>query len=434
MHPRTIADLIGTVLGRAGVSACYGEPLDGMPVVVAQEPPVAEALSKAHQRVTGSPAALHLGGGELVVDPGERGTPEEVVVGEADDLAKVAAAARTVSSGGGLRLTLAVDPVAPVGRRVERAVLAEPVERDAGDTDGALLERIEHAPSIAVLAGPGVARRGADVGLRSLAAQWDLGVLNTWGAKGVFHWQSRHHWATVGLQSLDFELSGLDGAAAVLAVGLDERESPVTTWSRAPLIPFAPEALVGLGERVEMNAGSNLLPVPPLRTRLAELTQSGWRTQKTPIPPTIVTRNYSAALSGAAIIAADAGTAGFWVARTVPTQSLRTVLVPAERIPGWAVASVAVARLSDPWRPALAVVDGPLDDVSNAVLDFAGRRGIAVGIESWDESGGVLSGDAHLDRLWGLVAPDRTAVATIRTDGRQLEAIVEAAGEVVAWR
>ncbi len=76
------------------------------------------------------------------------------------------------------------------------------------EVDDAWVEALDAARSIAVLTGPGVVRAGAVPGLHAVAAAGSLGVLNTWGAKGVFDWRSRHHLATAGLQSRDFELAG----------------------------------------------------------------------------------------------------------------------------------------------------------------------------------------------------------------------------------
>ena len=58
-------------------------------------------------------------------------------------------------------------------------------------------------------------------GLHDLAVSAGIGVLNTWGAKGVFDWRSQHHLATIGLQADDFVLSGLDEADLIIATGLD---------------------------------------------------------------------------------------------------------------------------------------------------------------------------------------------------------------------
>ena len=55
---------------------------------------------------------------------------------------------------------------------------------------------IDVAERPVVLAGPGVAREWAVAGLHRFADRASVGVLNTWGAKGVFDWRSPHHLAT----------------------------------------------------------------------------------------------------------------------------------------------------------------------------------------------------------------------------------------------
>ena len=59
-----------------------------------------------------------------------------------------------------------------------------------------------------------------------------LGVLNTWGAKGVFDWRSRHHLATAGLQEHDFALAGLGDADLIVATGVDPDEAPLRPVGR----------------------------------------------------------------------------------------------------------------------------------------------------------------------------------------------------------
>src|SRR4029079_1263754 len=77
---------------------------------------------------------------------------------------------------------------------------------------------------------PGVVRAAAVPGLHAFAAAGRLGVLNTWGAKGVFDWRSRHHLATAGLQAEDFALGGLADADLIVAVGVDGGEAPADRW------------------------------------------------------------------------------------------------------------------------------------------------------------------------------------------------------------
>ena len=251
----------------------------------------------------------------------------------------------------------------------------------------------------------------------------------------MFHWQSRHHWATVGLQARDFELGGIPEADLVLAVGVDEREAPRRLWAGgAPVREVAPEALGPLAERWPV-AARDFPDVPPLRARLAAVTQAGWTAAGTPLMPSRVTRHYAQVLGEAGLVAADPGTAGYWVARTFATTRLGSVLVPAAPMEGWAAACVLVARLAAPLRPALAVVDGAVGERGSAVLAEAARLGVGIGIEAWDDDGEPCGAEHHLARLDALVsgAPRRESASTLATDPWQLAEMVDAAGPVRAW-
>jgi hypothetical protein len=298
----------------------------------------------------------------------------------------------------------------------------------------ALLREVKRASRVVVLAGPGVVERRAEGALRALAAAGRLGVLNTWGAKGVFHWQSRHHWATVGLQTRDFELGGIPEADVVLAVGVDEREAPRRLWDGgAPVWEVAPEALGPLAERWPVPDG-DFPDVPPLRERLAAVTQAGWAATGTRLMPSRATRHYAQVLGESGLLAADPGLAGYWVARTFATTRLGSVQVPAALCEGWAAACVLVTRLVAPLRPALAVVDGEVGERGSAVLAEAARLGVGVGIEAWDPDAAPYSPEQHLARLDALVSGVSGAVrSTLATDQRQLAEMVDAAGPVRAW-
>jgi hypothetical protein len=434
----TAGQLLARVLAAGGIGAAYGRPLDGVPVTEVADPAVAELLAQAHRAVHGLPAVAHVGDGTLVVPcprPGGAVEPADgvdaVVVDDVGTLRSLAPLVAERASGEGGRLQVQIDltslaPDLPVAGPTSPEAWAEP--------DEALLRDVAQATRVAVLAGPGVVERQAVGSLRALAAAGRLGVLNTWGAKGVFHWQSRHHWATVGLQARDFDLGGIPEADVVLAVGVDEHEAPRRLWTGGAAVhELSPFALGPLSERWPVTSG--VFPdVPPLRGRLAAVTQAGWAVAGTPLMPSRVTRHYAQVLAETGLVAADPGIGGYWVARTFATTRLGSVLVPGAPVEGWAAACVLVARLAAPLRPALAVVDGGLGERTSAVLAEATRLGVGVGVEVWDADGEPAGAEQHLTRLRALVSRGPGAsTSTLATDPRQLAEMVDAAGPVRAW-
>jgi len=443
MTGRPAVQVLMQALSVGGVSAAYGRPMPGLPMTEVADPQVALLLAHAHRAVHGVPAAAHLGEGQIVV-VGDRPALATVagstnpfsalslpthrrVIGEADELFGLGPAVAEAAVGDGLCLQLNVDPASVL----RDGALALPWSADDyRDPEPLLAGDISRARHVVVLAGPDVVRRRAVGGLRALVAAGKLGVLNTWGAKGVFHWRSRHHWATVGLQELDFELGGLPGADLVLTVGLDEAEAPRRLWERFPHRNVTPELLGPLAER--WGEPGQFADMPPLRDRLAAVTQAGWSATGSPLMPSLVTRHYAEVLGQGGVVAADPGTAGFWVARTFATTRLGTAFVPGEAVYGWAAACVLVARASAPWRPGLAVVDGPVDEATRAVLEQGARLGIPIGLEAWQPDGRALDADAHVVRLTALAAGSADVV-TLATDGHQLTEMIDVAGPVRAW-
>ena len=417
------------VLAPAGVHTLYGSPSSGLPVVAADER-IAPVLAEAHRAVLNRPAAAVTAGGSLLEVPGTSGAErDEVTVAAGDDPAELVRRVRSALGRGGLLMHLDTD----IG--VARAWPAP----DTSDAPAAVttvseaVARVDGAASVVILAGPGVVRARCVPGLHALATSLGAGVLNTWGAKGVFHWQSRHHWATIGLQEHDFALGGLGDVGLIVATGVDEREAPRTYWSGRPHVTVEPEDLSALAEAVAPRR-DRALEMPPLRTRLAAATQAGWASTATPLAPSQATLAYGRRLAGGGLLAADAGPAGFWVARTFATTELGGVAVPAEVMPGWAAACVTVARMAAPLRPALAVVTDEVDEATSLILELAAGRGIAVGVEVWTEAGEALDAERHRGRLGALVDPGSSRVATLATDSSQLDAFVEAAGPLRPWR
>lgn len=367
----------------------YGVPLAGVsvegggrgPVSVVEVPvEVAGLFAAAHHRLRPEAVGVHLGGGEIeITHPA---------------------------------------PVGPDGG-TDRWVAP----------DEAVVEAVRSARAPVVLAGPGVVDGEAVPGLHALAAAGSLGVLNTWGAKGIFDWRSRHHLATAGLQADDFARAGFAGADLIIATGVDEAEAGGGAWRLAPVVEVHPWALGPLAERVGRPRAE--VAMPPLRAELARVTQAGWARTGTPMPPTLVTRTYGATFAGPGLVAADPGVAGYWVARTLPTSGLRGAIVSRDATAeGSAVATAAVARLLDPRRPVLAVVDriGP---AAEAALEAAARLGVTVPVERWSDDGPALDQEAHAARLAGLVAAG--GVADLAVDRSQLDEMVAVAGPVTAW-
>ena len=97
---------------------------------------------------------------------------------------------------------------------------------------------------------------------------------------------------------------------------------------------------------------------------------------------------------------------------------------------GFAVACATVARMTDPERLVLAVVD-EIREESTLALEAADRLGVTVAVEVWDANGPALDAEAHEQRLRTLVRAG--GQAAIATDPSQLDEMVAAAGPIVAW-
>ncbi|MGI8663415.1 MAG: hypothetical protein ACR2LQ_09435 [Acidimicrobiales bacterium] len=372
-------------LAHAGVDALYGSRWPGLPVVPVTSAALGALLAAAHERVTGRAAGVV--DGETIA-----------VHGHALDL---------------------------------DAANADPAPEHRDEVDPAAIARIAAAVRPVLLAGPGVVAQGMVEGLHALATAGSLGVLNTWGAKGVFDWRSHHHLATIGLQQRDFELGGLAAADLIIATGTDEAEASAARWQLAPHIELAPDQLGAAAELLERP--HSIPQAPPLRTGLAAVTQAGWTAMGTPLAPTRATLGYATVIgSVGGMVAGDPGWAGYWIARTFATTEPGAAIVPAAPMQGFAAACTLVARLLRPLRPVLTAVDA-LDTATQAVLEAARSLGVGIGVEVWCDDGELLDAEAHTARLRELAVVDRPTTATLATDSAQRQAMIDVAGPVIAW-
>lgn len=236
-------------------------------------------------------------------------------------------------------------------------------------------------------------RDGAVDGLHRFAAALRCGVVNTWGAKGVFVWDDPRHFGTAGLQARDFELAGLGEIDVLVTSGLDPAEVTTRPWEgRAEVVDVAPSDLGAAAEGRTWPAGS--LERPALYTELAAVCGPLYASTASPPPAAQRARDLAATLPGGGLVVAEPGLVGFWVARTFPTSVPDSVLVPAEggKEAAWTAAIEA------------AVAGRPVTLVCDATPPIEVRMG-GVAVERWGD------GSVDLDP----------------------SALVAVAGDIVAW-
>ncbi len=209
--------------------------------------------------------------------------------------------------------------------------------------------------TLGILVGPGVVAAGpaAIAGLHAFADAVACGVVNTWGAKGVFAWDDPRHHGTAGLQARDFELAGLGHVDVLVTSGLDPDEVTSTPWAgRAEVVDVAPDDLASAAGARSWPGGR--LDRPALYTELAAVCGPLYAT---PGSAPARAAALAASLPVGGLVVAEPGLVGFWMARTFPTSTPGSVVVPARGGPeaAWAVAGRAAAD----GRAVTLVVDAP---------------------------------------------------------------------------
>jgi hypothetical protein len=208
--------------------------------------------------------------------------------------------------------------------------------------------------ALGILAGPGVVEAGCVEGLQALARRVGCGVVNTWGAKGVFRWDDPLHFGTAGLQARDFELAGLGDVDVLVTTGLDPAEVTSRPWEgRAEVVDVAPEDLATFDA-----------PLPPGRTERPALYTElaavvGPLYEQAGSPPARAAA-LAASLPADGVLVAAPGLVGFWIARTFPTARPGSVRITVEPPPGALVVHDADWADADLDPSALVAVAGPI--------------------------------------------------------------------------
>lgn len=426
MAERTVADLVGAALAALGVRRVFGEPFSvrppGVELVPVADGGVADLLADVDGRIARVGASWH--GRVLRVSsrPGADVTPVRVDTAEA----LVGALATTIGQELPDAFALEVDLDLAAPTTVEPQVALAKVEgiRLAPDL----------APDLGVLVGPGVLRvldgEGVVDHLQRFAAQTGLAVVNTWGAKGVFPWDSPFHAGTAGLQAHDLELAGLTDKLVVLCVGVDDDELPPGGLGGAQRLDLHPVHLAFAAEGWPAPAADP--PRPPLYTELSSVVMPAYESTAVPLHPARATRDLGPLRPPGGIVVADPGPAGLWLGRTFPTAEPGSVLVPATRAPGTSAAAALLGGLAG-GRPALGVTTWPLDPSTEAVLDLARALEVNLTVEAWGDEGAPASPEARVaatDEALGRPGVDVVPVPVDLTAVTELEAV---AGPVTAW-
>lgn len=248
--------------------------------------------------------------------------------------------------------------------------------------------------------------------LRAFARAANIGVVNTWGAKGVFAWDDPLHFGTAGLQARDFELAGLLELDVVITMGLDPREITMPAWrDGAEVVELAAARIARAVEPP---------PRPRLYTELAAALAPLYASDAVPLTPARAAADLAAALPAGGLVTADPGPVGLWVARAFPTREPGSVVVPATGGRGRAAAlALSAAREGRP----VVLVTGEVD---GEVIEAARRDGLSLVVEVWGAEGDPAC----------RVAPGTPGVhvVPVAVDMTWTRVLVDVAGEVVAWR
>lgn len=422
--PVTNGDVIADALGELGVRRVYGSPLGDLPVVDPGDPDLTFLLADTDGRMGNGWGAAFVDGQILHLSSQPGGTARPRTITGIDGLVAALVEAELDAVPRTLAFELDLDLDAPVDEDLDLS----------GRPDGGVLVTL--SPSLADLAivavvGPGVGR-GETEALAEFAARGGIGVYNTWGAKGVFRWDSPFHYGTIGLQAHDLDLAELGSFDLVIASGLDPDEfgidalagflvQEVAPWQIGALLADWPRAVRSVDHR------------PPLYDTIASVVTPMYEQESGPVTPPRAALQLSGAAPDHAVIAADPGTAGFWIARTFPTGVPGSVVVPALRQPGFAVAAGIVAGLDG--RPCVSVVDGPLDDASEAALEVARRLGVSVSVQVWEPGDTSADDHLHLTRAgFAAAANGSVRIDTVGVDATCLEVLTDAVGPVTAWQ
>lgn len=435
----TNGDLLADALAELGVGRLYGSAGGGpslqsfgdLTAVDPGDPDLALLLADCDGRVNGSWGAALVDGQILHLSSQPGGTARPRTITSIDGLVAALVEAELDTTPRTLAFELDLDLDEPVADDLELS----------GRPDGGVLMTL--SPSLAdlrtmLIVGPGVARGHLDA-IREFATRGGFGVFNTWGAKGVFRWDSPFHFGTVGLQAGDLDHMGLDDVDLIVTSGLDPAElsaSAIAAHTGALLQDLPPwqlgAALADWPKARREPAGR-----PPLYDRIASIVTPYYERDTGDVSAPRAALQLAGAAPDDAVIVAGADTAGYWLARTFPTGVPGSMVVPAVAQPGSAIGGALAARLAG--RPALAVVSaatGVDGEIDRALLDAARELEVAVAVQVWGDPrdpGDGTSAARHVELTTAGFAADAPRVDHVGVDESAGAELFDALGPIVAW-
>lgn len=236
---------------------------------------------------------------------------------------------------------------------------------------------IEQADYPIILAGNGVIRRRASKQLTELAQKLQIPVIQTFMGAGSIDYRNPLCLLTVGLQSNDWVMCGLDRADVVIAVGYDPVEYAPKSWNAdkqkriihidaspsevdeyyLPEVEIVAEignTLEGLAKTCQVTAGR--LIHDELRQHVLGELEEYREDQSFPLKPQKVVGDLRRALGEDDILISDVGAHKLWIARMYPANKPNTVLISnGFASMGFAVPGAIATKIVYPERKVVAV-------------------------------------------------------------------------------
>ena len=237
------------------------------------------------------------------------------------------------------------------------------------------VEHIKESKMPVILAGNGVIRSRASSELLEFARKSGIAVINTFMGMGVVPADDELFVSTIGLQSMDYVLCGINKADLIIAVGYDPVEFSAKYWDADKKIihintnpaevdiSYNALELTGdikttlrwLAERIGFQKDPSYFV--SLKKEIEEDKKDRFYSSADGISPLKIVLDMRAALGREDILISDVGAHKIWIARFYPAYAPNTVLISnGFSSMGFAVPAAISAKLLHPDKKIIAAV------------------------------------------------------------------------------